>query len=129
MTLKEGCFIIGINKSPRSNLGVVAYLKFSITQHTRDTELLKSLINYLDCGRYQLSHGLDYGNFIVTRFSDISDKIIPFFKKYGIEGVKEKDFSDFCKVAELMKNKDHIIEAGLEEIRLTKAGMNRGRSS
>jgi hypothetical protein len=47
---------------------------------------------------------------------------------YAIEGVKANDFSDFCKVAELMKNKDHITEAVLEEIRLIKAVMNRGRS-
>lgn len=121
--------IIGINKSPRSKSGVVVYLRFSITQHTRDIELLKSLIKYLDCGRYQSSHGVDYGNFVVTRFSDIYDKIIPFFKKYAIEGVKANDFTDFCKAAELMKNKDHISDAVLEEIRLIKAGMNRGRSS
>jgi hypothetical protein len=125
----EGCLIIGINKSPRSKLGVVVYLRFSITQHTRDIELLKSLIKYLDCGRYQSSHGVDYGNFVVTRFSDLYDKIIPFFKKYAIEGVKANDFADFCKAAELMKNKDHISDAVLEEIRLIKAGMNRGRSS
>jgi hypothetical protein len=49
----------------------------------------------------------------VDRLSDITDKIIPLFKKYPIEGVKAKDFADFCEVAELMKNKAHITEVGL----------------
>lgn len=110
-------------------MGVVVYLRFSITQHTRDIELLTSLIKYLDCGYYRSSPGVDYGNFVVTRLYDIYDKIIPFFKKYAIEGMKANDFADYCKVAELMKNKDHIADAVLEEIRLIKAGMNRGRSS
>ena len=30
-------------------------------------------------------------------------KIIPFFKKYKIIGVKAKDYADFCKVAERFK--------------------------
>ena len=35
----------------------------------------------------------DEGNFIVSKFSDIEVKIIPFFKKYPIHGVKALDFA------------------------------------
>jgi hypothetical protein len=65
--------------------------------------------------------------FKVQKLSDITDRIIPFFKKYPIQGVKLKDFHDFCLVAELMKNKAHLTEEGLNRIRLIKAGMNTGR--
>jgi hypothetical protein len=64
----------------------------------------------------------------VTKFSDIADIIIPFFKKHPIPGVKSKDFHDFCLVAELIKNKAHLTEDGLNQIRLIKAGMNTGRN-
>ena len=64
----------------------------------------------------------------VTKFDDIVNKIIPFFKKYPILGVKALDFADFCKAAELMKNKAHLTKDGLEKIRKIKAGMNRGRT-
>jgi len=37
------------------------------------------------------------------------------------------DFEDFKKAAELMKNKEHLTELGLEQIRLIQMGMNRGR--
>ena len=65
--------------------------------------------------------------FIVTKLSDIENKIIPLFKKHLIHGVKAKDFQDWCKVTELTKNKMHLTKEGLEEIRQIKAGMNTGR--
>jgi hypothetical protein len=65
---------------------------------------------------------------IVTKFSDIDEKIIPIFREYKILGDKFRDFQDWCKVAELMKNKAHLTPSGLEEIRKLKGGMNTGRS-
>jgi hypothetical protein len=46
-----------------------------------------------------------------------NEKIIPFFKKHNIIGEKSKDFADWCKVAELIKAKDHLTSSGLDEIR------------
>ena len=37
--------------------------------------------------------------------------------------------SDWCKVAELMKNKQHLTAEGLKQIKKIKAGMNRGIKS
>lgn len=67
------------------------------------------------------------GDFIVTKYSDIADKIIPFFYKYPIRGAKALDFSDFSAVAEKIKNKDHLTPEGMDRIRIIKAGMNKGR--
>jgi hypothetical protein len=38
---------------------------------------MKSLAEYLDCGKYGLRPQRDTGEFFVTKFSDITDKIIP----------------------------------------------------
>ena len=54
-------------------------------------------------------------------------KIIPFFERCPILGVKALDFEDFKRVVAIIKVKGHLTESGLEEIRLIKAGMNRGR--
>ena len=64
---------------------------------------------------------------MVTKFDDIVNIIIPFYNKYPIHGVKALDFKDFCLVAEMMKEKKHLTQKGLELIRKIKAGMNRGR--
>ena len=87
---------------------------------------MKSLIEYLNCGN--LSRYQDLIDFKVVKFSDVIEKIVPFFEQYKINGVKNKDFKDFCKVAELMQNKDHLTTLGLEEIWKIKAGINRGRT-
>src|SRR5260221_4321892 len=42
----------------------------------------------------------------------------PLFDKYPLQGAKSQDFSDFKRLDELMKNKAHLNESGLEEIRL-----------
>jgi len=89
----------------------------------------KPVVSYLGCGNYQpFSNKYAAGEFVVTRILDISNKIIPFFKNYQIIGEKSKDFADFCKLADLINNKDHLTPEGLEHIRKIKAGMNRGRS-
>ena len=89
---------------------------------------MKSLVSYLGCGRYEPRNNKDFGQFVITKFSDLNEKIIPFFKKYPIIGSKSLDFYDFEQVAKLMENKKHLTEEGLDKIRQIKLGMNRGRS-
>ena len=57
----------------------------------------------------------------------MNDKVIPFFSKYKIQGVKYLDYLDFVKVAELMKNKAHTTAEGVDIIWKIKANMNKGR--
>ena len=58
---------------------------------------------------------------------DIENKIIPFFNEYPILGVKKLDFEDFKKVAELVKNKEHLNAEGLNKIIKIAKGMNLDR--
>jgi hypothetical protein len=115
--------------------GFQVKIVFKITQHSippagvRDKELMKTLVDYYECGEYYPRLKEDGGDFVVTRFSDVRDKIIPFCDKYPIVGVKALDFADFCKAAEIMKVKGHLTESGLAEIRKIKAGMNKGRKN
>jgi len=53
--------------------------------------------------------------------------IIPFFEKYPIQGEKSLDFSDFKKVGEMLKNKEHLTSEGFNKILKIKAGMNEKR--
>lgn len=107
----EGCFLVSISNSPTSNLGYKVYLIFKLTQHLKDEELMKTLVEYLGCGKYWKNRLI--GEFRITKFSDLVNIAIPFFKEYPILGVKSNDFKDFCKVAELMQNKAHLTTGGL----------------
>lgn len=66
-------------------------------------------------------------DFMVTGFSNITDKVIPFFLAHPLQGAKRKELADFIKVAELMKLKAHLTKEGLEQIRTIKDGMNTKR--
>jgi hypothetical protein len=125
-TSGEGCFMVRIFKTAETRLGFAVKLEFIVTQHSREEQLMTSLMNYFNCGHvYKNKSGTI--DFKVTKFADLENIIIPFLKKNNILGVKSKDFEDWSLVAEMMKNAKHLTKEGLEQIKLIKAGMNRGR--
>nr|WLN31625.1 hypothetical protein [Cordyceps militaris] len=125
-TSGEGSFLIRIGKS-KDKVVSRAQLVFTISQHIRDELLLKSIINYLNCGNYRVHTNRDLSDYICSDFEGIYTKIIPFFKQYPILGVKSQDFNDWVRAAGLIKNKDHLTPKGLDLILTLKSGMNRNR--
>lgn len=72
-------------------------------------------MKFFNCGNVQRSN--DAYKYRVGNLPDITENIIPLFKKSPILGEKSKDFSDFCKVLEMIKANKHLTKEGLEEIR------------
>ena len=126
-TSAEGCFFINIIKSKEVLVGYQVKLKFQVTQHTRDENLMRSIVSYLGCGNLYFVKSRKVTDYCVVKYSDLIEKIIPFFENYPIIGVKSQDFADFCRVALLMKDRKHITLEGLNQIKHIKAGMNKGR--
>ena len=122
----EGFFIH--IKASKTKIGKQVLLKFQISQHLRDKELLESFVDYyFGCGNYYFSNSQKVGHFIVSNFSDIDQKIIPYLKRYPIIGIKLLELVNFCEVAELIKTKQHLTDEGFKKIRDIKNGMNRNR--
>lgn len=96
-----------------------------MTQQIRDEEFLKSFISTLHCGRYIAKSGC--GEFIVEKFTDVFDKVIPIFEEFKLHGVKSENYEDFKKAALLIKNKKHLTREGLDEIKKIKGSMNKNR--
>ena len=124
-TSAEGCFLVNLAKSKSHSQGLQVKLVFQLTQHSRDEKLIRSFIDFFQCG-FVFQNREAY-SFEVTKLSDINEKIIPFFQQNPIQGVKRDDFEDFCRVAEIIKDKKHLTAEGLDQIRKIKAGMNTGR--
>lgn len=120
----ECSFMVKI-KASKTITGFAVHLEFQLTQHNRDLNLMSSLIKFLDCGNIYPDR--EFIIFRVSKFQDITQKIIPFFTQYLIQGVKTNDFNDWCKVAKLMTNKQHLTKEGLAEIKKIKSRMNTGR--
>ena len=103
-------------------------MTFSITQHVRDERLLTKIIDYLECGNIEKVSTRPNGvTFVVYKFTSIKDKIIPFFCKYPLQGIKSRDFEDFCKIADMMITKEHLTLEGIKKIKSLKSGMNSSR--
>lgn len=86
---------------------------------------MRNFVSYFKAGKCNNTQFAIY--FRVAKFSDILEKILPFFDEYLIYGIKSQDYEDFKRVAELIGNKAHLTPEGLEKIRLIKAGINTGR--
>jgi hypothetical protein len=91
-TTAEGCFIIGINNASDRRTGVQVRLAFDITQHQKDEQLMRSLVEFFGCGAVYKNR--ETYKFMVNKFSDINEKIIPFFVKYPVQGKKFLDYLD-----------------------------------
>jgi hypothetical protein len=124
----EGSFMVLIFKS-KTTIGYAVKLVFSISQNHRDYGLLSSCVKFLNCGRVSEKPKTSSVELLITKFSDIENKLIPLFNKYPLVGIKLRDYEDFCKIAILIKHKAHLTNEGLEQIRQINSGMNRRRVS
>jgi len=78
-------------------------------------KLLIKIIDFLGCGKIEkVSTRLNSAVFVVYKFNNHCEKIIPFFQNYPLQGIKSIDFIDFCKIAYLMKNKIYLTSKGIE---------------
>lgn len=55
--------------------------------------LLEKFITFFNCGRIKKDSRNSVHYFVVTNIKDITNKIIPFFNKYNIKGVKSLNFA------------------------------------
>jgi len=128
-TSGDGCFHVSLYKSSFTKTGYGVVLRLQLSQHSRDNILLKSLISYLGCGRVEENEKYSASYYVVSKFDDIIEKVIPFFDKHQIEGVKSSDFQTFKKIALLMQEKQHLTPEGLEKIKSLRSGMNITRTT
>lgn len=123
----EGSFSVDTSKA-KTDGNFYTHLSFSVSQHVRDEILLTQFINYLGCGRIvKASNRPDGVLFIVSKFKDIKEKVIPFFHNYLLLGVKSMDYRDFCEIVKIVENKSHLTLEGFKKILSLKSGMNSSR--
>jgi hypothetical protein len=142
------------NSKVSNNIHRKVFLTFSICLHIRDEDVIKTLISYFKSLNVQVSEDyiVPFENSVLPsllkaeikssnhiyktektvtlyfrKFSDIVNIIIPFFDKHPIQGQKSLDFSDFKKVAEIVKTKGHLTPEGYNKILIINSTMNQRR--
>ena len=121
----EGNFDIKIAKQSTNKIGSRVQLRFRISQHDRDIILMESISKFLDAGKVYKYGTQPAVVLTVFSYSDITNKIIPFFDTLG--GLKLKNYIDWCKAAKIMQDGLHHTTQGLDSIKEIKSGVNRGR--
>jgi len=115
-----------IRKSNTTKTGFQVQLRYQLTQHIRDLDLMKRILDYLNCGNIYINRNAV--DFIVIKLQDLN-RIVSLFNKHPIRGIKYLDYLDFLKAVELLNNKEHLTKEGLNQLEILKNKMNRGRSN
>jgi len=136
-TQSDGSFGLNYYKAPAMKLGFSC--KPSVRKHERDLIVLKRILEGTTLRSRVVPWGL--GNLhntskirkewtiTVSNNSHLVNIIIPFYKEYPIFGAKHEDLLDFQKGVLIVKNKNHLTEEGLNEIKNLSSGMNSFRKS
>ncbi len=118
----EGSFTIYIRDPELPNSSkrrVTVEPKFYIKLIEKDKEILERLKLFFGCGSIYFqkdnrpNHQHCYRYEVYNR-DDLIKIIIPFFKKHQLQlSSKKKDFELFCKMMEMIENKEHLNKKGL----------------
>jgi len=84
-------------------------------------------MKYLGSGTIEINNKTSVLSLTITKISIITKIIIPLFNKYPLLGVKNLDYLDWCKTANLFIEGKHLTNEGLNLIKEIKSGMNTGR--
>ncbi len=101
----EGCFAIKFRRDIKRNRpGAPVYFGwqalFAIVLRKDDALLLEKVMNTLGCG--SISYSGTTARYHVQDTYMLVDKVMPFFKTYGLYGKKQEDFQLWCEAIELI---------------------------
>jgi len=119
----KGSFSIYASQSVNKSVSL-SFRVFQYELGAKDEELLKFFVYFFNCGNFNYHEDKKAVIFVVRKFEDINHKIIPFFDKHKIKGVKYKDFKDWSEAAKIIESKNHLTQEGLNEIRRIRKNMN-----
>jgi hypothetical protein len=123
----EGCFSIGFVRQP-SRPGRVGYTtgyqvvhRFVVVQGERSRACLEELQRFFGVGRIFLNRRRDNHRehllqYHVNKRVDLTEQIIPFFRRYPLKTSKRHDFETFARCLEVIQARRHLTRDGLAEI-------------
>jgi hypothetical protein len=125
----EGSFCVFIRQPKKQTWNTRVECHYYIKLREDDVGLLRKIKDTLGCGRISFQkeyreNQRDNYRYQVSNLRDLSEIIIPFFKKHQLQGKKKDDFVLFCTIVDLVRNKQHHIPRQLNRIRRLKAKMH-----
>jgi len=121
----EGSFLVSIFRSPQVKLKWQIFPEFNVSQSLKGKDLLYKLKDFFSCGHIYAHNARNTKQgkwdplykYCVRSRKELNEIIIPFFKKYSLQGKqKRNDFRKFTKVIEMMNNGKHLEISGMRKI-------------
>lgn len=129
----EGSFTVYI-RDPESKKKVKRRVtvepKFYVKLIEKDKKILYQLQKFFSCGHVYFQkdsrpHHQNCYRYEVSKREDLSNKIIPFFKRYKLKFVsKQKDFNLFCDLMNRINQNRHLTSEGLRSMYKIKQKMH-----
>lgn len=126
----EGCFMININKRETNRMGWQIRPCFQIKLHIKDKDLLLQIKSFFsEVGTIVTNYNYNFAVYGVHSLGDITNIIIPHFKKYPLISQKYGDFFIFNNIVELINESEHLNKDGIIKIIKLKSSLNKGLSN
>jgi len=108
--------------------------RFVVVQGVSSRGSLEELAAFFGCGKLYMNHRRDNHRedllmYIVQRYGDLRNVIIPFFRTHRLQTSKRYNFEKFAEVMDLMDQGKHLTIDGLIEIAEIAQSMNHRKPS
>ena len=111
----EGSFNISFAKHPTMKSRWIILTKFQIYQHQNHRDILELFRDVLGIGTIYKKSGSDVLALTVESRQGLTEKIIPFFKRYPL-ATKAEAFRKFIIIIGMLNRGEHQTRSGFEKI-------------
>lgn len=125
----DGCFHVNIGKDLRMKIGYQVKLNWSLTQHNKDINLLKTINNKFIDDKAFIYKNKDCNILRIQNINILNQYIIPLYQKTSLKTRKNIDFLYWLQILELILKKDHLTIEGLTKIKELRIFMNINRTN
>jgi hypothetical protein len=130
----EGCFSCPIFRNTPMTMGWQVQPQFVVVQSASSREVLEDMTRFFGCGKVYVNrrydnHREDLYRYCVSKFADLRDVIVPFFRCNPLRTSKRHNFEKFAQVISLMGQGRHLTVSGLVEIAEIAETMNHRKPS
>jgi hypothetical protein len=117
----EGCFSCSIYRNGKMTMRWQVRPEFAVAQGASSRQVLEDLVPFFGCGKVYANprydnHREHMYRYVVRRFDDLRDVIVPFFREHPLRTSKRDNFDKFAMIIELMSLRRHLSVPGITEI-------------
>lgn len=125
----DGCFHVNIGKDSRMKIGYQVKLNWSLTQHNKDINLLKTINKLFLDNKGFIYKNKDCNILRIQNLLVLNKYILPLFLKTSLNTRKNKDFFYWLQIFDLIIKKEHLTIEGLNKIKELRNLMNINRTN